>query len=1530
VTAVFNIAPCRDPAYHLTEVTQDATDYYLREGEAPGRWVGSGAVALGLAGEVSPEDLQSLFAGKHPNTGEYLISARGSAARSGARRAEATFDVGAAAARLAISEEAVRTRLRSGALAGEKDASGRWRISFQAIAAYAANGDVRPNRGSSNKNGHSSDGAYSLQDAARRAGVGRSYLARLVGTEPPPTDIKPDGGPVQYLVGARNDRGHWRIAPAELDRFMQARKPVAAVPAFDLAMRAPKSVSILHALGHLVPAETLTAMGLPANLAAEVVAAHRAAVDDAIAFLERHAAWVRGPGGRVQAQGFAVAVFDHRSSREGDPLLHSHAVIANVGSGVDGRRAALDSPAIFGWCRTGGHVYHARLRAELTRRLGVQFHEPHNGLADLVGVPRQVIDVFSQRRRQILEVMARLGTHGPQAAQTAALATRAPKGPQSHQTPDQLAARAAALGFGEKELAAVVGRGPDKVRTPAELAEIAGVLASPDGLTARTTRVDLRDAVCGFATGLTAGATGDELERWATRLLHGGQHFVPIVAATSRSSDVIRRPDGRVLRVAGAERTYSTPELLTHESALLAAHDDGIGRDGSGVGWGVAAEAAITAAMATRPTLSDEQAEMVRRITASGVGVEVVVGGPGSGKTFALGVAAEAWRASGFRVVGAALQGGASVVLAEEADLSERHTLTGLLARCDREGSAYLDGVIAIVDEASMADTRQLSRLARYAAAAESKLVLVGDPDQIPEVGAGGAFAQLVERCGESVVAMRDNRRQRHPADRERLELIRDGYADEAIASAQADGRWHDGDNADDIREALLRAWHDDPGVIGTDKLMIATTVAEVEWLNRAARAVLVAEGHLGAESLVIGLSAPDRAVDSRDFRVGDRVRATRNLWSAELATGQLATVIEVDADRVEVTVTIDPVDDGSGQQPPRVVTLGSEYLNEMALGDRWGHRRTAAPGLTHAYASTANAVQGRTAERAYVLAAEAGLYRQAAYTAASRAASETHYFAVTVPDVDELERHGELLPADRGGRAGEETAALARAMSRDGSQTMASALDPSAVTVGELMARPPAWLWAERNRLATEIGGPPPLPEAARQVRTSLADTYHLPLEALECRPLTDAIGRALQVSGATPERVSAMMLGRHTGGTRELRSAEDPIAVLVWAAGDYAVGVLTAEAEARGKAAGHDPGGNDTVATDVARQRIRLLDDALARQRDARLAMVETEPNGPISSLLGPLPDHAVGRRAWRRAAAATLDYRDRVGMFDRDGGGHGGWVRALGQRPDDHRGDHYDQVRAVVIECRATSVLAELAHTVPKLGPRPALGVATLAERPLHSLDSELESGRRRQSDVAILTRMVSGAERELKAAEKASADAGSRVAAIEHESPPGRQVRRSGEQELLDTARLNLGQAQAAEAAARARLDEVEGHLHAAQAPTTGYIASLQAAIAVREARFATTVLADPPAWVRTDVTQRVAAALDADAPLPDPSHLANAYVTVAVAAEHQDQSVDLGTLADNDSRFSNDLRGQLEDRALYHDWATASPDLDLGM
>ena len=117
--------------------------------------------------------------------------------------------------------------------------------------------------------------------------------------------------------------GHHPASGADLLVGLRPRR----VRAFDLTFSAPKSVSLLWALGS-------------EPVAGVVAAAHREAVEAAMGFLEDRAAVARvqvgGVRRRVATGGLVVAGFVHRTSREGDPQLHSHCLVPNLVQRVGG------------------------------------------------------------------------------------------------------------------------------------------------------------------------------------------------------------------------------------------------------------------------------------------------------------------------------------------------------------------------------------------------------------------------------------------------------------------------------------------------------------------------------------------------------------------------------------------------------------------------------------------------------------------------------------------------------------------------------------------------------------------------------------------------------------------------------------------------------------------------------------------------------------------------------------------------------------------------------------------------------------------------------------------------------------------------------------------------------------------------------------------------------------------------------------------------------------------------------------------
>jgi conjugative relaxase-like TrwC/TraI family protein len=256
----------------------------------------------------------------------------------------------------------------------------------------------------------------------------------------------------EYLSGHGESPGRWYGAGATtlrqegtattegFKRIFEGRHPdtgellgrahgKGAVPSWDLVLRPVKDVGVLYALGD----ERV-------NRAA--MSAHHEGVAEAVAYLDAHVGTRRGHGGhqKVSGRGLVVVGFDHRTSREGDPLPHTHLIIANRTQGPDGRWTTLDGRDLYAHRRAADALYRAAYQHSLTRSLGIAWGEADRwGNRPIVGMPPEVVRAFSKRSEQITEHLAQLEEQGRQ--RTPALvrfAVHATRQAKRHEAPETL------------------------------------------------------------------------------------------------------------------------------------------------------------------------------------------------------------------------------------------------------------------------------------------------------------------------------------------------------------------------------------------------------------------------------------------------------------------------------------------------------------------------------------------------------------------------------------------------------------------------------------------------------------------------------------------------------------------------------------------------------------------------------------------------------------------------------------------------------------------------------------------------------------------------------------------------------------------------------------------------------------------------------------------------------------------------------------------------------------------------------------
>lgn len=727
------------------------------------------------------------------------------------------------------------------------------------------------------------------------------------------------------------------------DKFDRRR-----VLAFDMTCSAPKSVSLMFGMGD-------------EKVRQAVQEAHDAAVISAVAYIEEHAAWGReGPEGKrkVKGTGLIASAWRHRTSREADPQLHTHVVAANMVHTENGRWVALDSRRIYHQARSGGFIYQAELRKQLTESLGVEWGPVTNGLADVVGIDRDVIEVFSKRREQIIEAMDISGHRTAYSANLQALLTRKAKGKADPESIyEAWAAEGAEHGVTPETVRELCNHASVDELTVGRERFIAKQLSDASGITRERAHFDRRHVIEHVAQTAPATVGPDTIVKLADRWIEKRTMLV------SEKSEAPVQAADKTNRA--GERVLTTPEMVALERNLIA---QSVGRMDTGIGLvpDVVKEHGLKE---YGPTLEDEQRALVEKVVTSGNGVDVVIGVAGAGKTFTLDVVSNIYDDAGYRVIGAALAARAARELEDDAGIASG-TLAGLLTDIGIHGTATLrerllgkrKAAVLIIDEAAMVGTRDLAQVLDAAAEAGVKVILVGDDRQLPAIEAGGAFRGLVDRIGASVLT--ENRRQRTDEDKALTLAYREGRSREALSMAKEFERLVVSETAVDTRAKLIRSWWEDPD--RDHSLIIAARRSDVRDLNYMAQEKRRDAGLISGEPLEL---------QDASYHVGDRVLCRARNKHANVINGDYGEVTSIDHERREMTVRLD-----SGEE----AMLGAWYVADperVQLG----------------YAITAHIAQGATAESAHVLGSEL-LFQELAYTALSRGRAKNVLYVTAAP----------------------------------------------------------------------------------------------------------------------------------------------------------------------------------------------------------------------------------------------------------------------------------------------------------------------------------------------------------------------------------------------------------------------------------------------------------------------------------------------------------------------------------------------------
>lgn len=722
------------------------------------------------------------------------------------------------------------------------------------------------------------------------------------------------------------------------------------VAGIDLTLSAPKSVSIMFALAD---EETRRAIE---------TAQHRAC-EATIAFLNRHAAFCRrGRNGLYleRVPSLTVASFGHGEARPvahddgkvfADPNLHTHNVILNFAVRADGTIGALDARHLFAHKMAAGAAYHLALATEL-QRLGFAIENiGRNGIFEVAGVPRDLRQYFSARRREVEALVAAEGlttTEAPALAAAIALGTRTSKQEEGPNDRFKLWADEASRFVEVERFVAKLQthQHPDPKERDKAIAK--RMAAFPDELTAHESVFEARHLYAAVATALVGtGADAERIDVEANRLVEAG-----LVVELGR--DKLSQP------------LYSTAAQIALERQLLALAERLVRERRP------APPEEQVAELCRARGLNDEQIRAARAAT-SAAAVAIVEGAAGSGKTTTLGPVVAAYRDVGMRVIGTATAWKIATLLKDDLGIQSKATDAWIASA--RAGGHFLDrNTVLVVDEAGLLSSRQMHDLLTEVEQAGAKAVLVGDSKQLQAVGSGPGFAILAGVTDPTKV---DGIVRQHEAwAREAVTDFANGRAAEGLQAYRERGLLTAAAGEKLVIRQLVDAWAATQEVVSNPAtLLIAKTNVQVRALNEEVRARLKASGQILGDEIAVAAVTPSGHGQTLNLAMGDRIRFLVRQDGLAVINGTTATITHIDT---------------ADAENPRISVVIGERLATFRpsdLADEHGRAR-----LGHAYASTIYGSQGLTTDRAFVLL-DPSMNRHDIYVAASRARVETKLF---------------------------------------------------------------------------------------------------------------------------------------------------------------------------------------------------------------------------------------------------------------------------------------------------------------------------------------------------------------------------------------------------------------------------------------------------------------------------------------------------------------------------------------------------------
>lgn len=644
----------------------------------------------------------------------------------------------------------------------------------------------------------------------------------------------------QGVISKKLDLENTKIEPEIFDNFVKKmternggnnnKKRVG----IDLTFSCPKSISLATAKDE----ETKK----------DILEAQQKAVTETLDFIEKNGGFTfRTTKNKVttenKADNLLIGKFNHFVNRNGELDLHTHCVVFNL-TEKDGKEYSLNAKEILKKQTEWGLLFRQKMAKNLQAKGYIlNLTDAKKGLFELAGIDRETIEKYSTRTKEIEEHLEKEGIKkGTKEAYIAKMETRKNK---KKLDLDKIYDEVKQEIFTNERVKILKGK-PKKNYYLAEQKKIADeVIAEMERETFAFTKEQLKKRI------MSAGVLQNIDEKKAEKLIRENEKLINL--------------GNKELENGAIKEFFTTEKNINIEDNIIAKMHQEKGTIKNALSEEKSEKLLKEICQKGGYTPNEEQTNAIHHILTNKDRIVGVQGLAGTGKTYSFTLVKKMADVENIEVKGICFTGKASEGLQADSGI-ESTTIHSFLNKLEkdsgvRQQKTATEGIkqdwdlskvkptegkkqIWVIDEAGLVDNRMMNYLIEASIKADAKLVLTGDYQQLPPVGAGEPMKNLIDN-GMATAYMEDIRRQK---DLELLNAVKESVQGNTLNTykiLEKKNAYHEIQDKEKLQNEIIKKVTNIKQEDLKENLLLVQTNADRKNYNNKIQKIFIEQGRL-------------------------------------------------------------------------------------------------------------------------------------------------------------------------------------------------------------------------------------------------------------------------------------------------------------------------------------------------------------------------------------------------------------------------------------------------------------------------------------------------------------------------------------------------------------------------------------------------------------------------------------------------------------------------------------------------------------